>query len=96
MTEPSDAALKAAIELEVLGCIGAITTRGLALILDQIAAALRAAPQPAVSPADLKDVLTNVRAGIETSRSVGQPVPHAFHLACQALAHMVKDEETRG
>lgn len=44
MTDPSEAAMRLAIELEVKGCIGVITTRSLAFELDKIAAALRAPP----------------------------------------------------
>jgi hypothetical protein len=42
MTEhtPSQAALKAAVELEIEGCIGAITTQGLALKIDAVAQAV--------------------------------------------------------
>lgn len=63
-------------------------------------------PRPAAL-ADLKEVLANVRAAIERikqtkilSGGVGyidaNSVPLELHKACQALAHMVKDEETRG
>lgn len=37
MTEPSKEALSVAVELEIEGCIGRITTRALALKLDKIA-----------------------------------------------------------
>lgn len=42
--EPSRAAMEAAVELEIEGCIGAITTRGLALKLDKIVAGVPVPP----------------------------------------------------
>jgi hypothetical protein len=38
--QPSRAAMEAAVQLEIEHCIGAITTRGLALKLDEVAATL--------------------------------------------------------
>jgi hypothetical protein len=54
--------------------------------------ALYAAP-----PADLAEVLENVRKGIESlgrKRHTGVEVPIELHKACQALTHMVKDSRS--
>jgi hypothetical protein len=57
-------------------------------------AMMNAAPPP---PADLTDVLENVRKGIESlgrKRHTGIEVPIELHKACQALTHMVKDSQS--
>ena len=51
---------------------------------------LYAAPVP---PADLAEVLENVREGIAKVQDIGSRVPIELHRACQALTHMTKGKE---
>jgi len=63
MLEPSEAAMRAAVELEIQMACHTITTRGLALHLDKIAAALRT-PAPSVG--------VDVREGLEPQLTKAQ------------------------
>lgn len=49
-----------------------------------------------IQPSDLKEVLANVRAGIEKLKGGCPDLPIELHRACQALSHMVTDEERHG